>query len=132
MQRPSTRLIQEYDLCEQFKKSSPYLYSIISNLILLETRYTASLTCKNLESIVDVVRESINLVDFHMNQRSSSAVLKSLYYQDLILIEGIFFYNFGWPDLDITSFDLIIKIMHLMEFAFKDGKKVFFLSIYLI
>ena len=42
----------------------------------------------------------------------------------LSLLVGIFFYNYGWKDMETTSFENILRILKIMSFALMNNKKV--------
>ena len=38
--------------------------------------------------------------------------------------DGIFYYNFGWRDMTATNFKYMFRILDVVDFSLKEGKKV--------
>jgi protein tyrosine phosphatase domain-containing protein 1 len=94
MQRPSSKLIKEFDLVDQFKTLG---INAIFN--------------------VQEPGEHVGCGD-GVQPASGFSYLPEEFYE-----KGIFFYNFGWKDMTITKFETILKVIRLMEFSLRDGKK---------
>ncbi|XP_074644965.1 protein tyrosine phosphatase domain-containing protein 1-like [Tubulanus polymorphus] len=92
MSRPSTRLMKEYDIIKQFKEAG------ISSIINLQTPGEHF----NCGDPLELSGFSYNIEDF--------------------MDEGIFFYNFGWPDYGVANPDTLLDMVRVMQFAVSEGK----------
>jgi hypothetical protein len=94
-QRPSSRLIKEYGIIDQFHKHG------IGSIYNLEEP-----------------GEHPFCADGILVQSGFSYLPEEFYNH------GIYFFNFGWEDMTTTSVDAILKVLRQMALSFKDGKKV--------
>lgn len=95
MQRPSSRLIREFNITEQFKKAS--------------------------------IQAVVNLQLPGEHPFCGDGVLDGgfSYMPEELYKAGIFFYNFGWPDMKIPpTLDFILGAVKVMSFTINGGGKV--------
>eukprot|EP00842_Homolaphlyctis_polyrhiza_P003122 jgi/Hompol1/3810/HPOL_006754-RA len=95
MQRPSTRLINEYKIIQKFQE-----LGIRSIFNLQEAGEHAS--CGD------------------GNEASSGFS----YLPETWMDNGIFYYNFGWPDMGIPDCEVMLNIVQVMSYALESDKKV--------
>ena len=95
MQRPSTRLMKEYDLITKFKDAG---ISAIFNL----QQPGEHTTCGD-----------------GLDHRSEFS-----YFPEEWMEAGISYLQFGWVDMDIPNCELILSAVQLMSFLINSGKKV--------
>ncbi|KAI9205161.1 uncharacterized protein BJ171DRAFT_581367 [Polychytrium aggregatum] len=94
MQRPSTRLMKEYNLIETFKS-----LGIMSIFNLQENGEHASCGDGN-------------------EQASGFSYLPEAW-----MNAGVSYYNFGWKDMDTPDFESMLSIVQVMSHALEDDKK---------
>ncbi|KAM9374430.1 protein tyrosine phosphatase domain-containing protein 1 [Phaethornis superciliosus] len=93
MARPSTELIEKYNIIEQFERSG------IKTIINLQ-RPGEHASCGN-----------------PLEQESGFSYLPEAFME-----AGIYFYNFGWKDYGVASLTTILDMVKVMAFALQEGR----------
>nr|CAB3265274.1 protein tyrosine phosphatase domain-containing protein 1-like [Phallusia mammillata] len=93
MSRPSTEIMEKYDIIGQFKKH-------------------------NITSIINLQRPGEHASCGPPLDKDS---LFTYHPQDF-MDSDIFFYNFGWKDFGVTSLNTILDMVKVMSFALEEGK----------
>ncbi|XP_028680472.2 protein tyrosine phosphatase domain-containing protein 1 isoform X1 [Erpetoichthys calabaricus] len=93
MARPSTEIIEKYDIIEQFQRCG------IKTIINLQ-RPGEHASCGN-----------------PLEQESGFT-----YRPEIFMEAGIYFYNFGWKDYGVASLTTILDMVKVMSFAIQEGK----------
>jgi hypothetical protein len=99
-QRLSSRIIQEFDIIQQFKEYFVYragITSVINLQLPGEHPYCGD----------------------GLKERSGFSYMPEELYNS-----GLFFYNYGWPDMKIPSIDLMVNIVKIFCFTIESGGKV--------
>jgi protein tyrosine phosphatase domain-containing protein 1 len=95
MQRPSTRIIKEYNIIDVFLE-------------------------QNIRSVFNLQSPGEHLSCGDGVEKSSGFS----YLPDTFMDNGISYYNFGWTDMDTPDMELMLNIVNVMAFALENGKKV--------
>ncbi|XP_054833671.1 protein tyrosine phosphatase domain-containing protein 1 [Eublepharis macularius] len=93
MSRPSTEIIEKYNIIEQFQRCG------IKTIINLQ-RPGEHASCGN-----------------PLEQESGFT-----YIPEAFMEAGIYFYNFGWKDYGVASFTTILDMVKVMTFALQEGR----------
>ncbi|KAL8212469.1 UNVERIFIED_CONTAM: hypothetical protein K2H54_047745 [Gekko kuhli] len=93
MSRPSTEIIEKYNIIEQFQRCG------IKTVINLQ-RPGEHASCGN-----------------PLEQESGFTYLPEAFME-----AGIYFYNFGWKDYGVASFTTILDMVKVMTFALQEGR----------
>lgn len=93
MARPSTELIEKYNIIEQFERCG------IKTIINLQ-RPGEHASCGN-----------------PLEQESGFTYLPEAFME-----AGIYFYNFGWKDYGVASLTTILDMVKVMAFALQEGR----------
>jgi hypothetical protein len=94
MQRPSTRLIREYDIISSFKKHG--IGAIINLQLAGEHPHCG---------------DGINPSGFSYNSEDFTD-------------HGIYYYNPGWVDMNVPSLEKMLSIVQIMQFHHQRGQKL--------
>lgn len=95
MQRPSTRLMKEYDLINTFAKIG------IKSIFNLQTSGEHA-------SCGDGIEKSSGFS----------------YLPEDFIDAGISYYNFGWTDMDTPNLEMMLNIVNVMGYALENDKKI--------
>lgn len=95
MQRPSSRLIKEFDVVQQFKE-------------------------KGINAIFNLQEPG----EHPFCGDGIHATSGFSYYPEEFSDHGIYFFNFGWKDMTAASTDVILRIVKQMSFSLTNGSKV--------
>jgi len=94
-QRPSTRIIKQFDIIKQFKE-------------------------KGINAIFNLQEPGEHpLCGDGIHPSSGFSYHPEEFYEN-----GIYFFNFGWRDMTATSTDVVLKILKQMSFSLTNGNKV--------
>lgn len=96
MQRPSTRLLKEFDLVATFVKMN------IKSVFNLQTEGEHASCGDGIEKLSGFS-----------------------YLPEAFIDSGVSYYNFGWTDMDTPDVEMMLDIVNVMGYALENGKKVF-------
>ncbi|XP_077181702.1 protein tyrosine phosphatase domain-containing protein 1 isoform X2 [Paroedura picta] len=93
MSRPSTEIIQKYDIIEQFQRC-------------------------DIKTVINLQRPGEHASCGYPLEQDSGFT----YRPEVFMEAGIYFYNFGWKDYGVASFTTILDMVKVMTFALQEGR----------